>query len=74
MPKTRTGADRLRAHALNLFLAPTVVLAMFVAAAIYDPRLVIEFWRFYLPMLGIPYALSLVLWLYSRRLRHRADD
>ena len=67
----QTAPGKYRKLALNLFLAPTTILLLFILAAIYDPGLIIEYWRFYLPMFGIPYVLSLVLWLYSRKLEAR---
>ena len=54
--------------ALSLVIPPTILLCIPIWAALNEPMLVIEYWDFYLPFLGVPYAAAIVLWIWARRL------
>jgi hypothetical protein len=58
----------IRDAGIALVITPTIMLCIPIYAALVEPKLLIDHWDFYWPWVGIPYAVGLALWAYSRRL------
>ena len=67
-----TKADWIKRFALSLIIQPSIMLCIPIWAALNEPMLVIEYWGLYLPLLGVPYAAGIGLWIWAGRLRKAA--
>jgi hypothetical protein len=59
-------AKRVRAFAISLFILPFVMFPILIYPLFYEPSLLLEGWDIYVLFFGIPWALSVATWKYSK--------
>jgi hypothetical protein len=59
--------QKIRRLSLSLIITPAILLSLPLLGAIQDPRLLKEYWTFYALFFGVPFVVSLALWIISSR-------
>jgi hypothetical protein len=63
-----SSKQKLRRASISIALPPTILFIIPWLGVIDDPSLLKDYWQFYLLFIGMPYAVSLWLWMLSRRI------
>lgn len=53
---------------MALVITPTILLIIPLIGVVSEPSLLLEYWDFYLLLVGLPYLLAAALWLISKRM------
>ena len=66
--------ESLRKWALSFLFTPLILFPFFIYFAIDDPRFIIKAWEIYALLFGLPWLISIAIFVYLRRSGERPTD